>query len=530
MKKVLIIGENSYIGKSFVQYASDRLEIIAVGARNGEWKEVDFSNFDSIVCCAGIAHTKATKENEHLYYAVNRDLAIDVATKTKGDGVGQFVFLSSLYVYKNSLKADIVISKETQLNSNTVYGKSKHEAETALQKLSDEYFKICLVRPPMVYGENCKGNFLKLVKLAKMLPIIPNYPNKRSMIYIDNLCEYLCQLIEKESSGVFVPQNSEYVNTTTLVRQIRKAYGKKTLTTSLFNPLIYFMVKRISVINKMFGNLRCEMQGDEDSYKVVGFEEGIQRSVCGSAKYDRPTVSIVTVAFNSGKTIKDTIESVLIQTILPKEYIIVDGDSTDNTVEIAHSYKDIFEEKGINYIIISEKDNGVYDAMNKGISISTGDVVGMINSDDWYEPHTVETAIETFVETNYDMMFADLQIHSKNKVYTKRAKITKWIATRNWNHPTTFTHKRIYEDNKFPCQSIYDDFNLYAKLRKEKKNIVAVNKVLANFRTGGLSSKKSIYEAWKRCKVRYKIYRQNGYSRIYFLECLFMESLKYVLL
>lgn len=98
-----------------------------------------------------------------------------------------------------------------------------------------------------------------------------------------------------------------------------------------------------------------------------------------------PLISIVTVSFNSEKTIRQTIESVLNQTYTNIEYNIVDGASTDRTVEIATQYKDDFEAKGIKYIITSEKDKGIYDAMNKGIARSHGEIVGLINSDDWYE-------------------------------------------------------------------------------------------------------------------------------------------------
>jgi glycosyltransferase involved in cell wall biosynthesis len=167
--------------------------------------------------------------------------------------------------------------------------------------------------------------------------------------------------------------------------------------------------------------------------------------------------------------------------------------------------------------------------MNKGIRLSKGDIIGMINSDDWYEPAAVERAAETYTNTDYDMMFADIRIHSKAKSYLKRAKISRWVTSRTWNHPTTFTRREIYRQNMFPCQSMYDDFNLYVKLRKEKKHFVALNEALANYRMGGMSNKKSLRAAWNRMKTRYAIYRRNGYSRIYMLECLFIEGVKYVL-
>jgi UDP-glucose 4-epimerase len=169
------------------------------------------------------------------------------------------------------------IDADTLLNprQSDFYGGSKLKAEQELQKFVSDNFKLCIIRPPMVYGKGCKGNFPKLVKLARKTPLFPNYPNKRSMIYIDNLCSFICGLIDNESDGIFLPQNSEYVNTTELVRYVRECYGKRLRTTRMFNPIIRFLLKRMSVFNKVFGNLCYVKQGNESEYGVVGFEESI---------------------------------------------------------------------------------------------------------------------------------------------------------------------------------------------------------------------------------------------------------------
>jgi len=242
-----------------------------------------------------------------------------------------------------------------------------------------------------------------------------------------------------------------------------------------------------------------------------------------------PSFSIITPTFNSEKTLPDTIRAVINQTMHPKEYIIVDGISTDQTLSTAESFRPTFEEKGITFIVISEKDNGIYDAMNKGIYRASGDIIGIINSDDWYQPNTLEFVADTFNKTNFDMMFGDMLVHTKNKTLLKRAGMTPWITSRNWNHPTTFTRREIHIQYPYPCQSIYDDFNMYVKMRKEKKNIVALNKTLANFRIGGVSTRRSWSEVIRRTKIRYKIYRQNGHSRLYVFECILVEVVKYFL-
>jgi len=278
MKKVLVIGNDSYIGMSFEAFARDKLEIKMVNSRNGAWREIDFRGFDSVLHCAGIAHVKQKKKMEPLYYAINCDLAVDVVLKAKADGVRHFLFLSTMAVYSTSV-SEINQNTFPNLNQKDFYGSSKLKAEQELQKLICDSFKLCIIRPPMVYGKGCKGNFPRLVKLARKTPIFPDFPNKRSMIYIDNLCNFICGLIKDENDGIFLPQNSEYVNTTELARAVKACYGKRLKTTIIFNPMIRFLSKRVSVFNKVFGDLCYVQSGNENGYSVAGFEESVNFSV-----------------------------------------------------------------------------------------------------------------------------------------------------------------------------------------------------------------------------------------------------------
>ena len=242
-------------------------------------------------------------------------------------------------------------------------------------------------------------------------------------------------------------------------------------------------------------------------------------------------VSIITVSFNSEKTIRKTIESVLNQTYPKIEYLIIDGASKDGTVEVARSYEDKFREKGYTYRIISEPDKGIYDAMNKGIRNATGELIGIINSDDWYEPNAVQTAAETCKATGCDMFYADINLIKDNGTsIVKRSKMNRLLSSRDWNHPTTFITKKCYDDvGVFRCEDIYDDFDLMMRIRRSGKKIVIRNEVLANFRTGGVSNQKSLKKCISRCKTRYRCYRNNGYSRLYMIECIAMEFAKLIL-
>lgn len=243
----------------------------------------------------------------------------------------------------------------------------------------------------------------------------------------------------------------------------------------------------------------------------------------------QPMISIVTVAYNSAKTIRGTIESVLNQTYQNIEYHIVDGASTDDTVQIAEGYRAQFEEKGIAYIITSEPDKGIYDAMNKGIARSTGVIVGLINSDDWYELDALEKVAAFYDRTGFDMMYADLNIIKPSGNTVKHSRIRKYITSRDWNHPTTFITRKIYEKYQYKVKNLYDDFDLVIRIRKDGHKVEILNEVLANFRFGGVSNERSLKKAVNRMRARYEVYRCNGLSRWYWFECVGMEIAKLLL-
>jgi UDP-glucose 4-epimerase len=253
MKMILITGANSYIGASFekwLEQESGDYFVDTIDMIDERWKEKSFSEYDVVFHVAGITHIKETKENSELYYKVNRDLVYEVAKKSKNDGVKQFIFLSSMSVYGMEVGS---ISKDTVPSPKSNYGKSKLQAEELIEKLQDSTFNIAILRPPMIYGKGCKGNYSRLEKFALKSPIFPDIKNKRSMIEIDRLCEYLKVLIDEESNGLFFPQNEEYVCTSDMVKNIAEKHGKKIYMTKLFNPLL--RVLKVSIINKVFGDL-----------------------------------------------------------------------------------------------------------------------------------------------------------------------------------------------------------------------------------------------------------------------------------
>lgn len=250
---------------------------------------------------------------------------------------------------------------------------------------------------------------------------------------------------------------------------------------------------------------------------------------------ETPLISIITPSFNSEKTIHTTIESILKQTYSRFEYIIVDGKSTDRTLEIAESYRKEMESRGISYQIISEPDRGIYDAMNKGIRRAKGELVGIINSDDWYEENTLQRVAEVYEKDPFDMFYADLRIWQEDaqgnlkEKMIKHSRLRKLAVSRDWNHPTTFITKEIYQKYQYKLESVHDDWDLVLRIRKAGFRIVILNEVLANFRMGGASNEKNLKKCLARGKARYRIYRNNGYSRWYWWECVAIEAVKWIL-
>ncbi len=279
MKRILITGEGSYIGTSFEKYINqfDGYFVETVDMIGDEWKEKDFSSYDVVFHVAGIAHQKETKENAHLYYEVNRDLAVDTAKKAKANGVKQFIFLSSMSVYGVNTG---VITKDTEPKPKSHYGKSKLEAEQAISVLQDENFKVCIIRPPMVYGKNCKGNFQSIIKLVQKLPFFPNVKNQRSMIYIDNLISFVKMCIDKNANGLYFPQNREYVQTTDIAKTVAVSINKKMFFSRLLGFAVKIGMPFLAIAQKAFGTLVYKDTEDFDyEYCITNNPESFSKSV-----------------------------------------------------------------------------------------------------------------------------------------------------------------------------------------------------------------------------------------------------------
>jgi len=287
MKKILITGTSSYIGTSFEKWISQYPNLYSVefiSLRDNDWKEISFSKYDVIFHTAAIVHI--SEKNKEEYAKVNRDLSFEVAKKAKNEGVTQFVFFSTMGIYGTETGE---ITKDTIPMPKTLYAQSKYEAEKLLMGINSANFKVAIVRPPIVYGKGCPGNYARLEKLASILPIFPDINNERSMIYIDNLSEFSRILIDNAQSGIYFPQNENYVNTTDLVKKIAKYQRKNIRVTKNFNYIIFLGLKISGTVRKIFGSLIYdkringgpEMDTAEISmnYETVSFEESIKKTI-----------------------------------------------------------------------------------------------------------------------------------------------------------------------------------------------------------------------------------------------------------
>lgn len=240
-------------------------------------------------------------------------------------------------------------------------------------------------------------------------------------------------------------------------------------------------------------------------------------------------VSIITVAYNSESTIAKTIESVLNQTYSNIEYIIVDGASKDCTVKVAESYSEQFNNRDGRILrIISEPDKGMYDALNKGTKMATGEIVGQINADDWYEPDAVEKMVRVYEKENFDVAWGNLRIHKPSGEMIKHAKIGRLWTTSGWCHPAMFSKRTVLLEFPYALENMYDDFEFATRVHLAKKKISTVNEIISNFNFGGMSTKKNLKETMKRVELSYGIYKKHGLSKFYWFHRFVMEMAKYI--
>lgn len=253
MMKIGITGSTGFIGVFLKNFLSEKYSVVEIDLRNKTLDEYDFAGINTIVHLAGIAHKlKHTKDDE--YYLINRDLAFRTAEKAKKEGVEHFIFISTAKVYGDISMNNEVFDERSVCRPKDAYAKSKYEAENLINNLSDNSFKVAIVRPPLVYGPGVKANMLNLINLTRKLPLIPlkGINNKRSIVYIGNFSCLVDRIIENKAFGIFLPTDYKPVSTSDMVSVIAKRFKKDNrligipiFIIRLFNLCFPYYYKRI---------------------------------------------------------------------------------------------------------------------------------------------------------------------------------------------------------------------------------------------------------------------------------------------
>lgn len=284
MINVLITGGSGFIAgavKKRLEQFPDRYRVETVSLRGDAWKARGFAGWDCVVHTAGIAHVKQDYELVAAYFRVNRDLALEAARRAKADGVNHFIYLSSMSVYGDALPAGVRrrIDGRTPPAPTNAYGQSKLEAEAGLRRLADADFAVAALRPPMVYGRGCKGNYNALRKLALRLPVFPRFENERSVLYVENLAECVRLIIDGRLRGLFFPQDAQTVSTAALAGAIVRAHGRKLPLLRCLNPVVR-LLGRSGMGRRAFGDMAYDpaISARPEGYRVCDFETSILKT------------------------------------------------------------------------------------------------------------------------------------------------------------------------------------------------------------------------------------------------------------
>lgn len=284
MRRVLVTGAGSFIGGAFrarMARFSGQYEVDAVSLRGDNWRALDFSAYDAVLHAAGIAHVKYRDGLRDEYMAVNRDLTVAVAEKAKADGCGQFLFLSSMIVYGPAAPAGRtrVVGPDTPPAPENAYGESKLQAERGILALADDHFRVAVLRLPTVYGKGCKGNYKTLSHWAGKLPLFPDCAGARSVLYVENLAEFIRLLVDDRAAGYFYPQNARYASAVDFMREIARARGEKIRFPRLFNPVLR-LLGGAAFLRRALGGIAYEgaMSAYPRDYRVADFSESIRRT------------------------------------------------------------------------------------------------------------------------------------------------------------------------------------------------------------------------------------------------------------
>ena len=545
-KKVLITGANSYVGENFKAYAEKKyqnLEIDTVDMEDNAWHNLDFSIYDTVFHVAGIAHSdveKVSDKEKRKYYAVNSDLAVEAGKKCKESGVKQFIFMSSMIIYGDSIFGNRkkVIDETTIPSPTNFYGDSKWKGDVEVRNLQSPEFHVAVLRPPMIYGYGSKGNYQMLAKMAKKLPVFPNIKNSRSILYIDNLCEFVCLLILSGEGGIYFPQNKEYTSTTQIAEYISKAAGNHLLPTNLLNPIVKAIAcipgKTSKLTRKAFGNCIYSQklsQYDGLDYAVVDLKKSIEKTENriyrfgtweNSGVLEDYSVLMSVYKQDSPEYVEESIESMLKQTVLCKQFVLVEDGPVNCKLDEKIKYYEM-KYPSLFTVVRLEQNIGLGRALDEGLKYCECDLVARMDADDISLPERCEKLLKLFQEnvhlcmagTNIDE-FCDnpSNITSRRIVPSKYEDICRFMRRRSpFNHPTVMYRKsEVLRCGGYGPMRRKQDLDLFARMLNQNCYALNINESLLLFRANRDSYKRK--KSWEYCSSYIEVQRMN-YKRGY---------------
>jgi len=281
--KLLLTGSSGFIGSYFQSHYADRYDIKTFSFLKDELDSLDLTQIDVVVHLSALVHQMGGAAKEE-YTRVNVDNTLALAQKAKQSGVKQFVFMSSVKVYGE--ETDTPYAESTKCEPMDDYGVSKLEAENKLREIEEGGFTVSILRTPVVYGKGVKANIQNLVKLVDKVPVLPfgGISNRRSMVYIGNLCDMIDRLCESKTSGTFLAGDDQPVSTTELIEIIEKVRNRKVALLNI--PLFPQLLKTVkpSFYKRLYESLEVDNRWTKKMLSFenkVNTEEGIRLMLNG---------------------------------------------------------------------------------------------------------------------------------------------------------------------------------------------------------------------------------------------------------
>ncbi|MDY3200002.1 MAG: NAD-dependent epimerase/dehydratase family protein [Arcobacter sp.] len=283
MKKLLITGSNGFVGSYFINKYKNKYDIKTFSFLKNDMNTLDCNSVDVLFHLSALVHQMGGASASE-YERINVTQTLQLAKRAKESAVKHFIFMSTVKVYGEETNSKY--AENSICNPEDDYGKSKLKAEHELQKLEDENFKISIIRTPIVYGYGVKANIKSLVNLVNKVSLLPfgKIENKRSMVYIGNLCHLVDEVIIQQKAGIFLASDDEPLSTSKLIDLIAKNLDKKIYLIKI--PFFESLLKIVkpSFHKRLYGSLEIDNTITKEKLNLrnpVSVEDGIKLMIKG---------------------------------------------------------------------------------------------------------------------------------------------------------------------------------------------------------------------------------------------------------